>query len=179
MASTENIKSEGRRFIRGPEMPDIKEIPCESQDNGAAMLKQPPKSVEPSEAFLRHVKKFQEKLRAPKKSAIRRTGKGGKRTSVPDKTNVQSKSKDASSSSSSMKGKSYKTKSDQKLTEPSRRKHFLENYIYDTKNGARNSRTEFMFKSDQRLGQTWRLRTDRIFSVEDRHEEGERGEFSP
>ena len=163
-------------------MSDCKEIPCEPQEgDGAALLKQPPKSFTPSKSLQRRAKEFQEKLNTHKKSPIRRKGKAGKRTSIPAKTNIKSKSKAAPSStpSSSVKGKSYKTKSDQKLTEPSRRKHFLENYIYDTKTGARNSRTEFMFRSDQRLGQTWRLRSDRIYSVEDRHEEGERGEFSP
>ena len=64
--------------------------------------------------------------------------------------------------------------------EPSRRRYFMQNYIHDTKIGARNSRTEFMFRKDQRLGShSGRLRPDRIYSVEDRHEEGERAEFSP
>ena len=181
--SAEDITPEKRRFVRGSEMPDREKNPRESQrDNGAALIKRPSKSFAPSESLLRRAKQFQEKLRGNKKSSIESTGKGEKKRSKSKskKTNLQSKSNDGSTSSSTQKGKSYKTRSDQKQTEPSRRRYFLENYIYDTKIGARNSRTEFMFRRDRRLGShSGRLRPDRIYSVEDRHEEGERAEFSP
>ena len=176
--SAEDITSEKRRLVQGSEMPDREKNPREYQgDNGAALMKGPSKSFAPSESLLKRAKQFQEKLRGKKKSSIERTVNREKKRS---KSDLQSKSNDGSTSSSTQKGKSYKTRSDQKLTEPSRRRHFLENYIYDTKHGARNSRTEFMFRRDQRLGShSGRLRPDRIYSVEDRHEEGERAEFSP
>ena len=179
--SAKEITPKKRRFVRGSEMPDLEKNPRESQEgNGAALIKGPSESVVPSESLLRRAKQFQEKLRGNKKSSIKSRGKGEKKRYKSEKTNIQSKSNDGSTTSSTQKGKSYKTRSDQKLTEPSRRRYFMQNYIHDTKIGARNSRTEFMFRKDQRLGShSGRLRPDRIYSVEDRHEEGERGEFSP
>ena len=158
--SAEDQTTEERRFVRGSEIPDREKNPRKSKGgNGASLIKGPSKSVAPSESLLRRAKQFQEKLRGNKKSSIKGTGKGEKKRSKSEKTNPQSKSNDGSTSSSAKKGKSYKTRSDQKLTEPSRRRHFLENYIYDTKIGARNSRTEFMFRRDK-MAEYTRWRTD-------------------
>ena len=116
-----------------PEMRDCKKPNCPTQENvKLAFL--------PSEALLKRAKIFQEKLRASKTLSVEKKKRGKKKSNL-SKSNMPSQ-----------RGKDYKTKSDRKLTEPSFRQHFLKNYIYDTKNGARNARRDFLFGRNHRLG---------------------------
>ena len=186
MASAETSKT--RDPVRAPWRLYIEknsQPKCKSQGSaGTERIKQ----SSPSENLLRRAKEFQDKLRRANVKSLVQIAKREKKKKRfrADKSNLHIKSNGTSSAagagttSDPSKGKSYKTRSDIKLKEPSIREYFLKSYIYDTKNGAINSKTEFLMRKDGRLGcHRGRLRADRIHWVEDRHEEGQRGEFSP
>ena len=121
-----------------PEMRDCKKPRRRSPTQEKVKLNSP--AFLPSDALLKRAKIFQEKLRASKTLSVEKKKRGKK------------KSKQSQSNLPSQRGKNYKTKSDRKLTEPSLRTHFLKNYIYDTKNGARNARRDYVLRKNHRLG---------------------------
>merc|ERR1711902_385058 len=108
--------------------------------------------------MLKAAQSFQEKLR------LREKGKKKKRK----QTVSQSVPKPSSRSykTQPLKGKTYNSKSERMPKERNLEKHRENNYVFDTKIGARNSKTGFKFRNCYRLGSQRKKRSDRIYSVD-------------
>ena len=108
-------------------------------------------------AMLKAAKRFQEKLRKPKKG--RRKKKQAQSEPKPLKTRSYK-------TQPLRKGKSYSSSSDREPRERNLAEHRERNYVFDTKIGARNSKTGFKLRKFYRLGSQKYTRRDRIYSVD-------------
>ena len=119
-------------------------------------------SASVSSAMLKAAKRFQEKLRMKgRKKKKKRTQSQSQSVPKPLKTSRSYKTQPLK------KGKSYSSSSDRMPRERSLAEHRERNYVFDTKIGARNSRTGFKLRKYYRLGsQNTRRRRDRIYSVD-------------
>ena len=115
-----------------------------------------------SPAMLKAAKRFQEKLRMKgRKKKKKRTQSQSQSVPKPLKTSRSYKTQPLK------KGKSYSSRSDRMPRERSLAEHRERNYVFDTKIGARNSRTGFKLRKYYILGsQNTRRRRDRIYSVD-------------
>ena len=111
-----------------------------------------------SPAMLKAAKSFQEKLRKPKKGR-RRKKKQSQSEPKPLKTRSYK-------TQPLRKGKSYSSSSDREPRERNLAEHRERNYVFDTKIGARNSKTGFKLRKFYRLGSQKYTRRDRIYSVD-------------